>query len=682
MSRTHKFFYLPLILLLLFGFYFSGCSDSPTGIRIEKFNPITNAEFSGNDTLVSLNADLTDAVLNGIEIPTFRQTVNGNFIFNFSVKNFSSQQENFFYKVFYRNISYAYQDTNILSGENFYGSWINTAIGFKVLPPLQKGVSIELNDSFKIVGNPRNEKIYFGSDPQKSLFSEDSVGKKMNAIRHTPEWMKQIEEKSKKEKRAVEDQIFLDAVWALNDERNKDTGTNNRWKRNPRMGNYEFMLVVTTEADLKKMPEDVKNLELKDTITGRFRSPFGYFLSNEAKKLKNTTVMISPKKLNVKATFDLGAGIFVDRFNVNKSYISKDFYSMTCGDYKGLYKEAQFEQYFHTINKNFILRNVPVMKDVVGENMTRSEYENLMRQYKDKLLEMYVKSTDAPCETVTSDSGKIFIHNPGCENGIMKKEHVGVKSRIGFTYGKCRAKIKFPPLLSSDHVWNGITNAFWLIFQSDANWNKRRICDAAVGYIPKSEQDNPEALKHSLPTTNYSEIDFEIMKESQYWPKTSYPLGGKVRYQTDDAYNNNEIMVTCTNWDMACHEPVNFGVGAKEFNYQDKKYAWHRWNDFYKALTTKIAKDHDDLFKAPYYYFEIDWEPDKLIWRIGPEADKLKVIAVMTSEISAIPNNQMVMVVTQEFHNKEWLPTAPFNQNFVPFPKNDIQGEILEVVVE
>ena len=54
----------------------------------------------------------------------------------------------------------------------------------------------------------------------------------------------------------------------------------------------------------------------------------------------------------------------------------------------------------------------------------------------------------------------------------------------------------------------------------------------------------------------------------------------------------------------------------------------------------------------------------------------------MTDEFSSIPNNQMVMVFTQEWHNQEWWPTAPFKQNFIPYPAKDIVGEILDVEVE
>jgi hypothetical protein len=270
---------------------------------------------------------------------------------------------------------------------------------------------------------------------------------------------------------------------------------------------------------------------------------------------------------------------------------------------------------------------------------------------------------------------------PATKPGEHKKEHVGVSSRIGFTYGKFRAKIKFPRMLSKDNVWNGLTNAFWLLFQEDAEWNYRRDCNAKVAYIPKSAPNNESSVNQSKRSLSYSEIDFEIVKESQYWPQTSYK-NSNVPFKTDDAYNSDNIMVTCTNWDMACHEPKNFGFGAREVAVDGNKYLFHRWNFFYRALSTKIPVKHSEIFDKPYYYFEIEWLPEKIVWKIGPDKDKLQTICVMDKDVTSIPNNQMMLVFTQEWHNEEWWPTAPFKQNFIPFPKKDIIGEILEIEIE
>ncbi len=669
--------------ILLGAVLFIACNRS-NNFTVEGFEPLSNFNQKVNDTLYSIQADLSDAVLNGIEIPTKNQTANGYFNFIFKLKNNSSDYKKYYYKLFYQNESYKIADTLPFSDENFYGSWSDTRYTLKATRILEPGEEVVITDSFKITGNPRNELLYYVVDPNKLLALDDSIKSKMEFIRKVPQWMKSITEKAKSEETTVDEQVYLNAVWALNNEIQNAKNVNNRWKRNPRMGNYKFMLVVTSPEDVGKIPMEIRDLQLRNS-KGLFSNPFAYFLYKEGKHLANTKIVLSNKTLNVKTKLDLGSGIYIDKLSINKSKFSTESYNENCNGSNELYARAQFKQYFHNIDKNFTVYNVPEIRDVTGENFTKTEYNTFLKKYENKAsrTKMYVSTSDCPCKTVNSQSkeNKLTLTVPAVEPGKWRKEHVGLSSRIGFTYGKVRAKIKFPEMLSKDNVWNGITNAFWLLFQEDAEWNKRRICDAEIAYIPKSEGDSDEALKHSKKSITYSEIDFEIVKESQYWPKTSYQNSPNL-FKVDDAANNNEIMVTCTNWDMACHEPKQFNVGAKDYTVDGKTYVLHRWNHYYKALSTKYSAGHDEIFKAPYYYFEIDWQPEKIIWRIGPEKDKMKIVCVMDKHISAIPNNQMMIMFTQEWHNEEWWPTAPFKQNFIPFPKKDINGEILEIEIE
>jgi len=654
------------------------------GFKVEGFDPLVNYDQKQSDTLYTINADLSDAVLNGIEVPTKKQTTNGYFVFSFKVKNKSSDIKKYYYKIFYQNESYKFNDTASLSLENFYGSWENGYYTFKATKILEPGEETMIKDSFKIVGNPRNEIKYFGADPEKYIAIEDSIKSKIAFVRSVPGWMKTCTEKAKELGTTIDEQIYLNALWGINYEKQRMKDVNNRWKRNPRMGNYEFMLVVTSPEDIGKIPMRIRDIQKQDSA-GRFLNPFGYFLLGKGKDLTNTYVLLSQKKLKVLSKLDLGSGIYVDKLGINKSKFSLESLNASCYNSPELYKQAQFTQYFHNIDKDFTVYNIPEIRDVTGENFTKGEYEELRSKYNDKKTraELYVSTSDYPCRTVVSDktNKKLLMMVPAAEPGKLKKEHVGLSSRVGFTYGKFRAKIKFPKMLSKDNVWNGITNAFWLLFQEDAEWNLRRDCNAKIGYIPRSEPDNETALGKSKRTVTYSEIDFEIVKESQYWPKSSY-TNNMSPYKTDDPYNNDDIMVTCTNWDMACQEPKGFSFGAKDFKIDGNNYTLHRWNPYYRALSAKIPVKHDEIFDKPYYYFEIEWQPEKIVWKIGPEKDKLRVICVMDKGASSIPNNQMILMFTQEWHNEEWWPTAPYKQNFIPFPKKDIIGEILEIEIE
>lgn len=676
MRKNHRLHFLLFISAII---VFTSCNSG--GFKITDFNPLSNYNQNQGDSIYTLNADLSDAVLNGIEIPTKKQTQSGYFVFSFKVKNTSSDVRKFYYKIFYQNSSYKFSDTTTFARENFYGSWSEGLYTFKATPFLGSGDEIIIKDSFKIVGNPRNEMIYFGANPEKYTAIDDSIKSKMDFVRSVPDWLKRCTEKAKELGTSVDEQVYLNALWGINYEKQRLKDVNNRWKRNPRMGNYEFMLVVAPHEDIGKIPMLMRDIQKPDQ-NGNYQNPFGYFLYQGKKELVNSFILLSDKKLKVSSQLDLGSGIYVDKLGINKSTFSLEALNPSCNNSPELYKKAQFTQYFHNIDKDFTVYNVPELRDITGEGFNKTEYEELTKKYSDKnsRTKLFVSTSDCPCKTVVSSNQKLQMTVPAATEGNLKKEHVGLSSRIGFTYGKFRAKIKFPKMLSNDNVWNGITNAFWLLFQEDAPWNYRRDCNAEVAYIPKSAPNSEESVKQSKKTLSYSEIDFEVVKESPYWPKTSY-ANSKSLYKVDNGINDN-IMVTCTNWDMACHEPKSFSFGANEFMIDGSNYLFHRWNFFYRALSTKIPVKHNEIFDKPYYYFEIEWLPEKIVWKIGPEKDKLQTICVMDKNITSIPNNQLVLMFTQEWHNEEWWPTAPYKQNFIPFPKKDIIGEILEIEIE
>jgi hypothetical protein len=676
---------LRITSVILIAIFLCSCRNGDR-VSVSNFTIGLSGENSSNPDTTFLKVDLNDAVLNGIEIPSKAQMRNGYFTFSFKVKNTTTDIKKFYYKILYQNTSYKFPDTLQSASENFYGSWINGLFTFKPTKILYPGDEITVTDSFRIVGNPRNEYLYFGPDPEKYLAIDDSIKAKIAFVKSVPAWLKSSIEDAKKLGISAEEKIYLNALWGIGYQKDHDHSVNNRWKRNPRMGIYEFMLVVTSPEDIGKIPKEVIDIQLKNQ-DGTFRNPFGYFLYREGKQLAHTEVIVSDQKLKVYTKFDLGAGIYIDKLAINKSNFSSAFYNPTCGNASELYTKAQFQQYFHNIDKDYTVYNVPEIRDVTGENFSRKEYEELRTKYENKgsRVKMFVNSTDCPCKTVKSDLKKnsLQLTVPAVEPGNYKKEHVGISSRIGFVYGKFRAKLKFPPMLSKDNVWNGLTHAFWLLFQGDDNsWNLRRECGGKIGYIPKGAPDNETSVNDSKKSYYYSEIDFEIVKESRYWPKTSYIHSKKAQFKTEDAFNSDNVMVSCTNWDMGCNEPKNFIFGAEDYVVDSVPYLFNRWNFYSKALTSKVPVKHSEIYDAPYYYFEIEWLPEKIVWKIGPEKDKLRVICAMDKDLSSIPNNQMMILFTQEWHNEEWWPTAPYKQNFIPFPKKDIIGEILEIEVE
>ena len=453
------------------------------------------------------------------------------------------------------------------------------------------------------------------------------------------------------------------------------------------------MLIVTTPENLQQntIPVNVQNIGMKNETW--VVNPFFYFLYGPGRSLKNTTVQRFPQFLTVAANPDPGAGIYINPVAWSEEVIEKSK-MCGCGQDSSIYRIAAFEQFVHYIDPTTKMNNIPVIADVLNDNYTKTDYNWNKRFYrKEELVAITASVAPHPCETVFSDpvNHKITLHNPKSEFGKWRKQNVGVITRHGMTYGKWTVKCKLTELLNKHNMWNGLTNAIWLITQSQSDWNFRRDCNNG-GYMANyygGQQDQ------RVKNVGYSEIDFEILKTVPYCP--SWVLPPAYNQGIDDQYNvqnwnvpfpeeiladDDKITVSCTNWDMACWQPADFHDGCYPVRYQNKTFWAHRWDRNYRALTEKTPECDDELFGSPWYYFQIDWQPDKIIWRIGPSKDKLRVVGYVNDKVTSIPNNQMLLIITQEFHNTKWWIGSAYSQDNTPFPKVDYTGEIYELTIE
>lgn len=613
---------------------------------VKEFDPLVNwkvvEEQSGNDSRKAIVLDYTGAISDGFTIPTLNQVGDGQFEFEFYLKTTEGQSRTFFYKIYYQNESYKYpeaddQDSarqNLYAEENFYGSWEDTGKGFAETQKIEADDDYhKITGRFRIVGNPRNERRYF------------------------------------------------------------DGQENRRWKRNPRVGTYSFLLVVTEKEMLGPdgIPDEVQDIS-KSAGTG-FINPYFFFLYGKGKNLSNTVSVKASSTLKVSAKPDPGAGIYIANA-IFKPGENTGHYCKSCGASEELNKTAAFEQFGHYIDPGTKFSNIPVIMDVLQDNYSKKDYNwNRTFFHKEELITTIPAVSSRPCQTVAADplQHSITIKNPGTSYGNWVKENVGVITRHGFVYGKWTLKAKLTELLNPNGLWNGLTNAVWLISQSQETWNARRNCNKE-GYMANyygGQQDQ------RVPSVGYSEIDFEILKTVPYCPSYLLPpayvqrtadrselRNWNVPFPEEIVENDANIMVCCTNWDMACWEPANFAEGCQTISFDGKTFWAHRWDKNYRAITEKTPEPDDELFGSDYYYFQIDWQPTCIIWRIGPSKDKLRVVGYVDQTITSIPNNQMLMVITQEFHNTKWWIGSPYEQDNIPFPKNDIPGTIYELTIE
>lgn len=639
-----KIFLLVALCLAVF------CSCNRKNIILE-FTPITE---HSNTEMVEYEVNLENGVFSGLELP-FNDSV-----FTFSVSIDNPNNNKLYYKIYYKNTSYAFEDNHPLSHENFYGSWENTSTTFKECK------SQEISDTFRIVGNPRNEKKYFGKEFPEKITPKD-IKNAQKPIFNNPEWLANVEQKAKENQRTLEEQLYCEALWLIKANREGEGDENHRERRNPRMGIYEFMIVVCDSTALEEIPDYVKNISLtKDD--GTFENPFNYFLYGKGKKINGVYTLVAKQRLKAKARFNLSKGVYVNRENFPGSSFNIYKDNSKVGDDDSLYLYAQFEEYYHSINTNRWIDQIESIEDLNELSLDKYKKNKLIQKRK-----VHPFITDYPGKNIKVGKDFIEMINPGSKDLTdARKVSTGIRSRIGFTYGKFRAKVKFPPLLNKYKVWNGLTNAFWLIYQSDSPWNERR--ESKTGFVKNNynEQESERVNK-----TNYSEIDIEMVKTSKYW--------GVEEEEFDKNYNpqnNNNFIFAATNWDLACNDN-GFIDKALHFSkkYDKNTFTYHRWDRNYRALTSRVEVSND-IFLAPYYYYEIEWTPTEIIWRIGPDEKHMQVVGYMNETFTTIPNNQMLPIFTQEFHYSEFWPPIIFEQGLIPYSKEDLRGRIYELTIE
>lgn len=582
----------------------------------------------GDDGVARITLDPLHALDSGFVIPGRRQAHEGVFRYRFKV---NLQDGALVHRVYYRNTSYAFPLTDAtgaqhpLAHENFYGSWDDASQGFRPLvdATMDSGV---VRGSFRIRGDPRDE------------LRTDT------------------------------------ALW--------------RHRRNPRAGRYDFLFVVLPQRliDNGTIPTEVQDIR-KPGSQG-FVDPFWYFLHGPGAKHPEIQVIQPATQLHVEMRPDLRAGVVATG---NESWNEAHFHT-TCGRDPELLKHAAFEQFIHYVDSSTRFTNIPVIADVLGNTFTPMDHDRYRAFLPpERMVATRPYTSDAPCRTVHVDSSRnaLVIRNPAATPDRMRKENVAVRTRHAFTYGRYRVKCQLTRLVNDSDLWVGLTNAIWLL-SDDGPGTLRRPCDNG-GYMATYYGG---AGDQRVPRVNYAEIDFEILRTPPYCPDRLFPpiapqqlpiLDRREAWRRAPAYDGTDlrgtITVACTNWDMACASPPAFNIGCHDVEVDGQVFTSHRWDRDYRALTQKTLAPEKELFGQPYW-FEIDWRPTEIWWRIGPDPEHMRVVGYMNSSITEIANTPMRLIISQEFHNTRWWPGSLQEQDFIPFPAKDYVGEIYEVIID
>lgn len=612
------------VLLLL-----AGCSTwehRPSSL-IDKVEWVTDLPPDPNG-IKQIDLDHEGALLHGFRIPS--GTRGGGFAFRFHITGGPNKGTRVRYKLFYQNTSYKFPEVVRGGGqhpnaeENFYGSWEDAGEGFRITPVVSD-TGLYITDRLCIQGDPREEERFL-----------------VDGVRH-------------------------------------------REGRNPRTGRYRFMLVAIDEGrfDQGVLPEQVQFIGRRSN--GHFIEPFWFFLHGPGSRIPGVEVLVSDDVLLVTARPDPSRGIYANTGGGRE----RDAFCATCGDAKHLEANADWQQHFHHIDPSTRMENIPLVTSLA--DYTYEDYaRNRTFTSGSSMVSILPSVSDTPCSTVRLDTlrNAIELRNPASTTGLLRKESVGVRTRNALTYGRYRVRCELPRLLNEHDIWNGLTNAIWLIGRDD-KWSQRRKCDG--GYLA-TYGGGPDDRR--VERGDYAEIDFEILKGVPYCPQRSFPpnyaqavadtterAAWLTPLPTDVQALSGQLMVSCTNWDMACPQPTRFDVGCHPVKHEGRTFWNFRWDHGYRAITQKESAYDSEIFGRPYW-FEIEWRPQDITWRIGPDLEHMRVVAYMDGSVTSIPDIPMRLVVTQEYHNTSWWAGSPYEQPFIPFSSHDHIGRILEVIID
>ncbi len=523
-------------------------------------------------------------------------------------------------------------------------------------------VRVTLPDA--VPGAPYRYMIYYRNDSYK--FPENAPDGGQHALAHENFYGGFADGFHLSEAAGDQGSIIDDVLSIRSDPRNELPGA--RWARAPRVGLYSLLIVAVPEAALREHPPAEGVVDISRRDNGAFIEPYWYWLHGPGSARPEAIVFMVKDVVRIYMELDLSRGV------------------LGCGN-----DSAHMASFIHHIDPASRFDNVPVVADMSTTAYTPAMFDSTMCfTQKSRLVPTLPSVAADPCKNLAVDmtDRSLKILNPAASQGQLRKENVGVRSRTALTYGRFRVHCQLAPLLNDSDLWNGLTNAIWL-FGAGAEGVQRRSCGG--GYFAYAGDGRPGRIDRS----SYAEIDFEIMKGMPLCPERSFPpiYPQQVADPNDRSAwlrvlpvevvrQRGNIAVACTNWDLACPDPPGFNIGCHDVVLDGTTFLAHRWDRDYRAVTEKSMEADDALFGPDGYWFEIDWRPDEIIWRIGTSPDKLRTVGYMNSGMTSVPEVPMWLVISQEFHNTTWWPGSPYDQAGVPFPAKDIEGRLFSVIVE
>lgn len=692
---------------------------------------------------VSENANLYDA-----------QTTDNTekFKFEFTVENTSPTDQYFYYKIYYQNESYKFDDTDPKNYKNFYGSFgfdenkyqsiitsgplagnlITKGVGQGHWGVVQKLVpansTITVTDHFRIRGNPRNELMMYKGprleDGANAEFMDNferleyikSNGSVVyDNTNHT--WPHSAETLVHM---LVDDGLDLDFDILRNNGTNEfnQCGDFNlgRENRNPQVGDYSFMLMAST--DINEVPGHIVDISKKKNALKKkvFVNPFAYFHSGAGSSLPSTKVLDATNKLKMYIEPLLSSqqkydnNLLVNPVSTNRGEVlvsdgpSQRSNISPCSEFLAEPYQQEFFGWegFDVKVKGF----VPFLADIIGDNWTQMDYtwhRNFVKRptkFSDGELikaindyrrvdgatpvpgtgngELHLTIPGHTWDNITDDQLVTYHYSNGDVEDLAVRESPTVNLRYPLTYGKYRAQIEFPEILSEDSVFNGITCAFWF-FGGGGRRCDNDVTEFDIELYPAHPNDwfawgpprvaNADQYDHTnwSPNVLYSKQDirvdismFDYRKDESNCDCT-FPVPNPIDMNTVVEEGDDPIIYTQSS-------------GGQNFD------TWRNPSDTLPgriAIKQASRIKHDELFGKDFWY-EIEWTPTEVFYRIGPDENNLQLVGYMDGDRVKLPEAAETLIINIEFlGNADTYATED-----IPFNSEPITAKIKQVIIE
>ncbi len=590
-------------------------------------------------------------------IPNFDENEEENeyFKFSFELTN-NTSNSTLYYVIFYQNESYKYPElgsTLFHSGSNFYGSWgfdESFNPGLRPITHVAQGNTEDVVGYFRIRGNPRNE-LKYQSQPLK---------------------------------------------WTDDPNENNDSGIMGRWRKVPRVGEYKFLIVVTADPDYFSNNHRPYLVNSSDQYrNSHYVSPFQWRNLTNSAWTANTAVAESNDVLKIKVHQDVN--------DLGQNILSGE----DINTHPRLAWEVSIDDH-QVIND---LKKIPLHRNV--DEYTQLDYNWAAHffhqdELKDVILGTGANSGDNVTNSVSE--GGLLMEVPAvddCEKEPIELEKTAIKYRP-LLYGKYTIKAQIPKLYNEHDIHRGLGYAFWIPPTNTSGYDQQ-YCQAVrsdfdfnleVGVANEGDKHYPnDDLFPDEGTSAYNEKRQNI----DAWDTHHYP--GIMPYEADQLW----FSFTMGGGKRECLNIVEQPIGFDQSLLLSYPYSEGNKGPFLirrmeerpgpvrqapLLINTSIVHDDDINIELDdddgyfsddpgyEYYYQIEWTPYEVIYRMGPSLTDLTVWAWYPCKHMAISNVYGSFSVDLKYFNSKAEAYYRHAAQFIPIPSNSIYARVKEVIIE